>query len=244
VTKNPILIAAVAFILAGFGFNHYALSPKKAEANKAKAQVTEAQSRLDAARALLATNQAARASYRADYSTVVRLGKAVPSDDDVRSLVVQLDSAAKATHVDFDSIEVSTASGTSASSTSTGSASGASLPPGATIGPAGFPIMPFTFTFTGQFFRLGAFFQKLDAFVHQSNDKLSVNGRLLTVEGIKLEPDSTGFPNIKATVQATSYLASPLEGSTGGATAAGPAGTTAGTSTVPTTTAMTTGAIR
>ena len=42
-----------------------------------------------------------RARTRANYATVVRLGKAVPADDDVRSLIVQLDSAAERSNVDF-----------------------------------------------------------------------------------------------------------------------------------------------
>ena len=180
----------------------------------------------------------------------MRLGKAVPGDDDVRSLVVQLDHAAKQTHVNFQSIEVGGGTTTVGATTAPGATAAAPLPPGATVGPAGFPIMPFSFSFRGGFFRLGKFFQRLNAFVKANNDAIDVTGRLLTVDSLKLEPDSTGFPNIKATVQATSYLVSPLEGPTGGATAAGPAGATGetpdtGAASPPvTTTATSTGAIR
>lgn len=245
-TKNPLLIAVVVLALAGFGFYKFALGPKREEVGKVKDQVEQAQSRLDAARQLLASNEQARQTYRRDYSTVVRLGKAVPGDDDVRSLMVQLDQAAKATRVDFQSIEVGDSAGGPA-----GDDTGQQLPPGATVGPAGFPVMPFSFSFRGGFFRLAAFFNKLDAFVKANNDRVAVTGRLLTVDGIKLEPDGTGFPNIKATVQATSYLTSPLEGATGGATPAGPSGSTGGGSAAGepseapvTTTATTTGVIR
>jgi hypothetical protein len=250
--KNPLLIAAVIFILAGFGFYKFVLGPKRDEATKLDAKVTQAQSDLRAAQDLLAANSEARKSYQSSYSTVVRLGKAVPGDDDVRSLVVQLDHAAKRTRVDFQSIEVGASSGAAPSTSTAPTGAGAQLPPGATVGPAGFPVMPFSFSFTGGFFNLGKFFSRLDAFVRESNRKLDVTGRLLTVDGVKLEPDATGFPNIKATVQATSYLVSPLEGETGGASPAGPAGATTagGTSSddsdtgVTTTTATATGAIR
>lgn len=225
-TKNPILIVVVALVLVGFAFYNFAFKPKQKEASAAKAKVEEAQTELDSNRQLLASNQQARTSFRTAYSTVVRLGKAVPGDDDVRSLVVQLDRAADATHVDFQSIEIGDAAGGGVSTSSEPTGAGAGLPPGATVGPAGFPVMPFSFSFRGGFFRLGRFFQRLDAFVQDSNKHLAVSGRLLTIDGLKLEPDTTGFPNIKATVQATSYLVSPLEGPTGGATAAGPDGTT------------------
>jgi hypothetical protein len=248
--KNPLLIAAVLFVLVGFGFYKFVLGPKRDEVTKLNGQIATAQDDLRAAQDLLAANNEARKTYRSSYSTVVRLGKAVPGDDDVRSLVVQLDRAAKRTRVDFQSIEVGSSSGAAASTSSAPTGAGAQLPPGATVGPAGFPVMPFSFSFTGGFFNLGKFFSRLDAFVKASNRQVDVNGRLLTVDGVKLEPDATGFPNIKATVQATSYLVSPLEGATGGATPAGPAGTSAGGSSsdtdtgVTTTTATATGAIR
>jgi hypothetical protein len=251
-TKNPLLFTVIGFVIAGFLFFNFGLKPKRQEASDAKQKVAEAQDKLDAARALLASNQAARESYRADYATVVRLGKAVPGDDDVRSLVVQLDRAAKATRVDFQSIEVGGTNGAAVTPTTPGASAGATLPPGATVGPAGFPVMPFSFSFRGGFFRLAKFFQRLDAFVDANNKKVSVSGRLLTVDGLKLEQDESGFPNIKATVQATSYLVNPLEGATGGATPAGPA-TSTGAPAAPssaddggpvTTTATSTGGIR
>lgn len=246
-------MSVVAAALASFLFFHFALAPKRKEAADLKVQVTKAQDDLAAARALLASNQQARTGFRQAYTSVVRLGKAVPGDDDVRSLVVQLDHAAKKTDVDFQSINVGASTATAAAPT-TPASTATQLPPGATVGPAGFPVMPFSFGFRGQFFRLGKFFQRLNAFVKANNRNIGVTGRLLTVDSLKLEPDTTGFPNIKATVQATSYLVSPLEGPTGGATAAGPVGATApspgattppaGSSAPTTTTAASTGVIR
>lgn len=236
-SRNPVLLVAIAFVVLAGGFYKFVLSPKTAEVSKLNGKIGEAQDRLDAARTLLASNEQARATFRSAYSTVVRLGKAVPVDDDVRSLLVQLDRAAKATFVDFQSI-VAEEGAVSASPVDTAAGQ---LPPGATVGPAGFPVMPFSFTFRGRFFRLSTFFQRLDELVDDKQSELGVRGRLLTVDGVKLEPDTTGFPNIKATVQATSYLVSPLEGATGGASPAGPAGATAPESTdaaaPPTTTA-------
>lgn len=253
-TKNPLFVGVIVVLVAAAGFYKLVLGPKRKDASDTKAQVTAAQDKLDQARLLLASNQQARQSYKADYASVVRLGKAVPGDDDVRSLVVQLDQAAKATRIDFQSIDVG-GSGSGSSSSGADAGSG-QLPPGATVGPAGFPLIPFSFTFKGGFFRLSAFFAKLDDFVKASNAKISVTGRLLTVDGVKLEPDTTGFPNVKATVEASSYLVNPVEGATGGATAAGPDAATAaagatsaassskGGSSVPTTSATSTGVIR
>ena len=217
------LFTAIAAVLLIGVFYMMALKPKHQEAAKLQTEVTSAQSALDQARALLATNQEARKAYRQAYASVVRLGKAVPADDDVRSLVVQLDAAAKKTKVDFRSIAVTSNGGAAPA----GATAGASLPPGATVGPAGFPVMPFSFAFKGSFFSLASFFQQLEGFVASSSEELNVTGRLLTLDSLNLEPDAEGFPKIKATVEATSYLVSPMQGLTAGATAQGPAGSAA-----------------
>lgn len=219
--QNRLLISVVAAALAGFLFFNFALKPKKNEANDVKAQVTKAQDDLATAQQQVTANLEAQKKFSKSYAEMVKLGKAVPGDDDVRSLVVQLNQSAKRAGVAFQSINVS---GGGSAAPATGTA-GAPLPPGATVGPAGFPIMPFSFEFTGQFFKLGDFFRQLESYVKNNNKHLSITGRLLTVDGLKLEPDTTGFPNIKATVSATSYLVSPLEGATGGATPAGPGAT-------------------
>ena len=250
---NQILAGVLAAVVAGAGFFFFALKPKREEANQLKTDIAAAQTKLDEARTTLANYTKAKANYKQAYESVVRLGKAVPADDDVRSLMIQIDSAAKRTSVDFQAITVGGSSG-AAAPTAAGAAAAASLPPGAEVGPAGFPAMPFSFNFTGKFFRLGDFFNRLDRFVTVNNKKVDVTGRLMTVDSFSLEPDASGFPRIKATVGATSFLVSPEQGLTAGATPQGPAGAqpgattpaapTTGGSTVPSTTATSTGAIR
>jgi hypothetical protein len=249
--QNQILAGVLAAVVAAAGFYFGVLKPKNEEAARLKTDVAAAQKTLDDARATLANYQKAKTNYKQAYQSVIRLGKAVPADDDVRSLMVQIDSAAKQTHVDFRGISVG---GSTGGAPATAAQAAASLPPGAQVGAAGFPAMPFNFTFGGQFFRLGDFFSELEKFVSVNNKRVDVTGRLMTVDSVTLEPDANGFPNIKATVGATSFLVSPEQGLTAGATAQGPAGTTAqpgaaaqpqgGSSTVPSTTATSTGAIR
>lgn len=215
---NQILLAVVAAVAASAAFYMLLLSPKREEASRLATEVNTAQATLEQARRDLADYQTAKASYQQSYASVVRLGKAVPADDDVRSLMVQLDSAATKSRVDFRTIQVG---GGSAPAAGTPGAM-AGLPPGATVGVAGFPTMPFSFTFTGSFFRLSEFFSRLERFVNVRNKGIAVSGRLLTLDSLTLEPDQSGFPNIKAQVGATSYLVSPSEGITGGASPTGP----------------------
>jgi hypothetical protein len=220
--RNGLLVGLLVTVVAGFGFYTLALKPKRQEAARLDREIAAQEETLRTAQALLAANQRARDGFREAYATVVRLGKAVPADDDVQSLVVQMHAAARKAGVDFSSINLAS-SGTS-SSASDGTAAATPLPPGATVGPAGFPMMQFELKFRGRYFGLGDFLRRLHGFVRASNDSMRVTGRLLTLDGVKLEPQEEGLTDISATVAATTYLVSPLEGLTGGATATGPAG--------------------
>jgi hypothetical protein len=252
-----LVVGAVA-LLGAFWF--LALSPKRKDAADLSAKITQAQQRLDTARQSVATATAARKRYDVDYAAVAKLGKAVPADDDVASLVYQLNHVSQDAHIDFRSIKlnssgatpppaappvaqaaaVASASGdnssSSSSSTSTTSSSttppatgvpasqtaAAGLPPGSTVGSAGFPTMPFSFVFDGSFFDMEHFFSGIQRFATLNGDQLSVRGRLLTVDGFTLTASRFGFPKVKASINATAYLVPQDQGATGGATPAGP----------------------
>jgi len=253
VTKNPkLLIAVAATVAAVVAFWFLALAPKREQAASLETQVTAKQAEVAAAKVSLAGYEKSRASYPRNYATVVRLGKAVPGDDDVRSLLVQLDAAAGGTGVDFRKIEVGGAGGAAAAPAAAvaGAAPVAAPPPGAvSIGEAGFSAMPFTFGFRGTFTNLSRFFSRLERFVTLRNERMNVTGRLLRLESIDLQVDPLGFPRIRAQIGASSYLVPPTQGVTAGATPGGPATTTpaaapapAGGPAVPTTTSTVTGA--
>jgi type II secretory pathway pseudopilin PulG len=246
-----IVVGVVAALAAGWML---VISPKRTQAAKLQTQITAQQSQLESVRAQLANAQAARAQFSTSYSSMVRLGEAVPTDDNTPSLIYQLQSAAKAAKVDFQSLTFNagtasastptpTPAGGSSSSSSGSSSSGASgsssstagasstapstpLPPGATIGPAGFPVEPFTFTFQGNFFHLADFLGRLQKFVVANNQRLSVSGRLMTLNAVTLAQNTGGFPQITATISATTYLLPASEGLLNGATPAGPASST------------------
>ena len=229
-----LVIAAVAAIVAPWIL---VIQPKRDEAAKLQRKISAEQSQLDTARGQLASGNAARAAFARSYATMVRLGEAVPTDDNTPSLIYQLQAAAQATHVDFHSLtfnagqggaaSASTASSSASSSSSKAGSSpqgGATLPPGATVGPAGFPAEPFTFTFNGNFFHLSDFIGRLQGFVVANNRRLAVSGRLMTLDSITLGPASTtGFPQMTATINATAYLLPASQGLLNGATPAGPA---------------------
>jgi len=250
VTKNKtLLIAVVATAAAIAAFWFLALAPKREEATALEGKIAAKQTELQTAEQTLADYRKAKVGYAKNYATVVRLGKAVPDDDDVRSLLVQLDAEAGGTNVDFRTIQVGSAGAPSGAPATTGAT--ATPPPGAVaVGTAGFSAMPFTFSFKGTFANLSQFFSRMERFVTVRNEQMKVTGRLLRLESIDLQVDQDGFPNIRAQIGASSYLVPETQGLTAGATPAGPAATQtttpapAGGPTVPTTPATVTGATR
>lgn len=234
------LIAAYWFLL---------LAPKREEVVALEQQVATKQQEVSAAEASLVTYRQARDNYKSNYARVTSLGKAVPADDDVRSLVVQLDAAAKTTKVNFRSITVAGGGGPS-TAPATGAAPTVAPPPGAvTSGSAGFATMPFTLTFSGSYARLSDLFTELERFVAVRDEGIEVTGRLMRVDSITLTPKAGDLPgNLQANVTASTFLVPSVQGVAGAATPpASAAGTvpasTPGGSTVPTTTAAVTGAI-
>ncbi len=90
------LIAAYWFLV---------LSPKKEESAAIQEQLSQAQTEQQTAESAAAAVSGAKSNFAADYTTVIRLGKAVPSTVDMPSLLVQLDRAARGTGIDFDKIQ-------------------------------------------------------------------------------------------------------------------------------------------
>jgi Type II secretion system (T2SS), protein M len=208
------------------------VQPKRDQATKIESQISSEQNQLSSVRSQLVAGNQARAAFASSYTSLVRLGEAVPTDDNTPSLIYQLQSAAKSSDVDFQSLTFDagqsggTSSSTPSSSSSSSQSSTATLPPGATIGPAGFPIEPFTFTFTGSFFHLTNFLGRLQRFVVANDQTVFVSGRLMSLNAITFAPSANTTGQLTATISATTYLLPASQGLLNGATPAGPASST------------------
>jgi len=235
-------VLVVGGLLAAYWF--LLLAPKREEVTGLQQQVAAKQQEVSAAEATLTSYRSARDSYKATYARVTSLGKAVPADDDVGSLVVQLGAAAESSKVNFRSIQVA-GGGTGPSTAPAGAtAAGPTPPPGAVASSSGgFSTMPFTLTFSGEFSRLSSLFTELEKFVSVRGERIDVRGRLMRVDSIVISPrpgaGATTDKDLVANVNASTFLAAPAAEVAGADSAAG----TPGAGTTPTTTAAVTGAI-
>jgi hypothetical protein len=278
---RKILLALIPLVLV-LGYYFLLLAPKREEAGKIRDELSQAQAARDTAQQKASQLAGAKRSFAADYATVIRIGKSIPSTVDMPSLLVQLDRAARGTGIKFTDIKTGdragvptapaaaatpatpgggssgpatpgaapaqsgpgqaaqTASGAvqnanGASTAAAGSTPGASGTPaapgangtdtsGAASGAPGLESVPLDFEFDGSFFDLADFFHRMKRFVKVANDKIVIRGRLMTIDSFTF--DSAAFPQIKAQVSATVYLAPKAQGVDAGATPQGPAATT------------------
>ncbi len=237
--SNKILLAVVAVGAAFAAYYFLVLAPQREEITRLDGEIAAQQAAVEQARLMLATYEEAKASYKTNYATLARLGKAVPADDDIRSLMVQLEATADRSAVAFNGIELSNSSGSS-DGADAGAGELASAPGAIPVAGGVLSAMPFSFSFQGEYFDLQAFLARLEHFVTLTNSKLDSTGRLLRLESIQISPSGEGFPEMDAEINAASYMVPPVQGVPGADNAAPSAGTTQST----TTAASATGASR
>ncbi|MEX0973008.1 MAG: hypothetical protein WDZ46_07095 [Solirubrobacterales bacterium] len=238
-TSNNKLIAAVlAIAVLAFVFWSQLLSPKREEARELATQVEQLEASLAQHKAEVVEAEEARQEFPVEYQRLVVLGKAVPGDDDIASLLVQMNRISDAAGGTFQNIQLSASGGGEAASPAPAAEAGTPasatevsaslLPLGASVGPAGLAVMPYEVTFDGDFFEIADFIKGLDSLVKTKDEEVTVDGRLVTIDGFSLEADSkVGFPALQASFSLTTYLTPPDEGVTAGASPSSPGVVTA-----------------
>lgn len=187
-----------------------AVSPARKQASQASAEVASARTQLAQAQSEVAQAQSAQQRYRKAYASLSSLGMAVPTSQEVPSLMYSLDHAANHHKVVFSSITNGGSSSSSASSSAAASAS----PAGAAVPVAPFSQVPFTFVFTGGYGDLVRLLTNLEAFTLQtSGGALRVSGRLLTIQSIQLAGGAGSGPananEMSWTISASAYVLAP-----------------------------------
>ena len=214
-STNGLIVAMLAVAVLAVAFWMLALSPKREEASEARRRRSKSSKRsLAQHRAEVDAAAEAREEFPVDYQQLVvaRQGgsgrrrhrlAAGPAQPDRRALarsgsetfvLAAGEGEAPKPRRRRPSTEDQPAP------VSPTEAAASLLPLGATIGPAGLGVMPYTLNFNGDFFQIADFIKGLDSLVKTENAQVAVDGRLITVDGFSLEADPTGgFPTLEAT---------------------------------------------
>jgi Tfp pilus assembly protein PilO len=215
--RDRIVVSVLAAAVAIGGFWVLMLGPKRNEASKLATQIAAARAQLDTARQQAQTAAEPPSALASDFATIARAGKAIPAQPEMPSLLYQLESTARSSHIDFTKLDVQAqqpgaapsqpASSGTGSTTSGGPSASSSAAGQAKAPPApAFQSLPFSLTFKGSFFTLSDFLKRLDDFVSVRGGQLAVTGRLLSIDGIALSAAPEGFPHMEASVAAEAYM--------------------------------------
>jgi hypothetical protein len=104
--RDSYILIAVALVGVFAAYWFMALSPKRQEASQLDKDIAAAQQQLDQSKQEKVTFAQAQLDFPRMYASLGRMGKAVPPDEDVPSLLVQLNHAAAKANVDFRSVEL------------------------------------------------------------------------------------------------------------------------------------------
>jgi hypothetical protein len=224
------LVATALLLVALIGY-FTLISPKRSTAASLKQQTAAVQSEINSNRSSAFTQ--ALPAVRA--ASVFSVSQAMPNTLDTPDVLIALSQLAAASGISFDQITPqggasSTSSTTASAATTTGVATAATGDP--------FAAEPIQAKFTGSFYDLLAFLQRIRNQVRVQNGRLFTAGRLFDVSSIALAEGPQGWPQVSATLVINEFIPQ----STAPATTPGTTDTTSTTTTATTTSSGTSAA--
>lgn len=180
------VVAAALLLVAIIGYVAL-ISPKHSTASKLKKQTASVQAQIDQNRSTAFT----QALPAVRSASVFSLAEAMPSQLDTADVILQLNQLAEDSGLSFDQIQPGAAGATG------GTATNPSDP---------FAAEPIQVEFSGSFYNLLAFLQRVRNLVRVQNGKLFAAGRLFDVSSVTFAAGPKGFPQVQATLVINEFV--------------------------------------
>jgi Tfp pilus assembly protein PilO len=212
------LVAGVLLLVAVVGYFGL-IGPKRSTANSLKQQTAAVQAQIAANRSSAFT----QALPAVRSASVFRLAMAMPTKLQTPDIILQLNALAQDSGISFDQIQPTGAS----SSSSVATAGAVSADP--------FVVEPIQVQFTGSFYNLLSFLQRMRNLVRVQGSRLYTAGRLFDVSQVSFSAGRKGFPQVQATLTINAFVPQPpqpaVPGTPGSSTSTTTTSTTTGTTT-------------
>lgn len=217
------IVAAALLLVVLVGYVAV-ISPKRSDAASLKKQTAAVQAQITANRST-AFSQALPAVRSAG---VYSLTQAMPSKLDTPGVLLTLSALAQQSGISFDQIQPTGGSSSTASTT-------------VTTDP--FAAAPINVQFTGSFYNLLTFLQRVRNLVRVENGKLYTAGRLFDVTSVTFAQGPKGWPQVQASLVLNEFVPNSVSTTTTpGTTTPATTGTTSTTTAATTTTSSSTSA--
>ena len=165
------------------------IGPKKDDAAEKNAQYQTEKKSYDESLARVQRMDEEQVAAKQASADLLKLNKLVPSDSQVPSMIVEMQSTADLAGIKFMKI----------------------VPDTAVAGVAGGTIVPFELNFQGEYYDVTDFLYRVENFARMEGTNVNVTGRLISVVTLELvEPDIDGsFPDVLVKIGANAYMTSP-----------------------------------
>jgi type IV pilus assembly protein PilO len=206
-----VLVVPALLVLAAVGY-FLLIKPKQDDAGRLGDEIASLETQLEVARA--AQQQTQGDEFAIQVADLFRVTKAMPDDDDMPGIILELNAVAGASGIEFISI----------------------APQPAAVR-AGYTALPINLAFEGNYYDLTDFLFRMRNLVTVRDGELEATGRLFTLDTLSMKEGPGGFPEIAASLTLTAYYyattppaaAAPVPPATTGST------DTSATTTTPTT---------
>jgi hypothetical protein len=201
-----VVVAAGVLVIVLLGY-FLLVSPQKQKAGTLSKQIDATNTQILQARAL------SRQSKRVEpirVASLFRLTKAMPDEADMSGILLQMNLVAEQAGISFDSIQ-----------------------PGAAVLLSGYQAVPITISFTGNYYGLVDFLQRLRNLVDVQAGELDASGRLFAVDTLGFAEATSGFPQVAATLVVDAFVYGTGAPATSGAPAPATPATTTSEPTAP-----------
>jgi len=188
------IVVAVLVLVAVVGYFGL-ISPKHSTANSLKQQTAAVQAQIAANRSTAFT----QALPAVRSASVFRLAMAMPTQLQTPDMILQLNGLAEDSGISFDQIQP----GATGAAATTGTAPIPVATPDTTDP---FAVEPIQVKFSGSFYNLLAFLQRLRNLVRVENGRLFTVGRLFDVSNVTFQEGVKGWPQIQATLIINAFV--------------------------------------
>jgi hypothetical protein len=188
IRKRDIIILAAIGLLAVIALWYFFLiSPKRSEISEINEQTEVERETFERNSARLKKLDQERAAAQEATGELLKLNKLIPGDEQMPSLIVELQKSANDAGIDFVKIE-----------------------PDLPVPGAGATIIPIEMKFEGRFFDVNEFLYRVENYARMEGSEVNVSGRFLSVVEIKLEEgEFLGWPNVTVTLGINGYTSMP-----------------------------------
>ncbi|MFA6002076.1 MAG: type 4a pilus biogenesis protein PilO, partial [Thermoleophilia bacterium] len=166
--RDIIILAALGVVVLIVAWYFLIISPKKSDADKVDIELQQQQKKYDEDYAKVKRITEERTAAQQTSGELLKLNKLVPADDQLPSLIVDLQHSANESGIYFMKIE----------------------PAEAIAGSDGNTIIPMELRFQGRFLEVNDFLYRVENYARMEGNDINIPGRLISVVTLNMkEPD-------------------------------------------------------